>query len=343
MKGSVPKCQGKVVLRNNSANIYPREAKIYVDLIGRILNRGGVLFGIYALLGALMFFSKSGLGRWQSIIFMPLDFTWLLVQIPLMFIANSASKAEAILTPQIYGLWIIAASTLLWAVMGGFFWENVMVAGVKWNKKLPWIVTCLAVALSLYVSDSGCIGENFSFNLFLLSVALFVWFISNRFGGSSVGDSILKTVKPAVVLLPIFFFITQMGSFCEPLLPVTATGFSRIKPHLAGSGITREGTPNLVFTNGVGTTIMINSMRIDMMDGISSSCEISPAQIMFRYTRTNVMPPGESFQLINVTGCLPPGAVATKYNAFISISYNVTIGGQTSQHVENGTLRGAYE
>jgi hypothetical protein len=141
----------------------------------------------------------------------------------------------------------------------------------------------------------------------------------------------------------------QLGIFNMGGTTVTATGFAKIKPQLAGSGVSRAGVFHGVFTNGVGTgiTVTTTGMSITVTVGATPTACSAPADILGAGAAGNVaqtqIPAGDNF-IISTDGCTPANtAGGAVYNAQITIPYTVAIGGVTTSHTEAGTLRGPAE
>ena len=148
-----------------------------------------------------------------------------------------------------------------------------------------------------------------------------------------------------VLLMPLLVFIFigvttwQLGIFnMGGSKSLTATGFAKIKPQLAATGITAAGQPRAVFTNGVGTEISLVSGSItDLASG--SGCGLDSTTFV-----PQTVSPGENFKVSDSAGgCVKPGKPGDVYNAKVSITYDITVGTITTRHSEVGTLRGPME
>ncbi|MFH1404082.1 MAG: hypothetical protein ABIH11_07430 [Candidatus Altiarchaeota archaeon] len=109
----------------------------------------------------------------------------------------------------------------------------------------------------------------------------------------------------------------------------TATGFAKIKPQLAGTWMNYDGGFISIFTNGVGTTIHV----------INASIKSSSVECVLSHTLDGILA-GDNFQFVGKE-CIDDEE--DPYNAIVSITYTVTIGGITTTHTETGTLRGPLE
>ncbi len=113
----------------------------------------------------------------------------------------------------------------------------------------------------------------------------------------------------------------------------TATGFSKIKPQLAGTGTSSSGEFTGVFTNGVGTWINISMSDVKLTSPSGKTC--SPRE---GYTAVLA---GDNIN-INANNC-QGGSKGDVYTVTVDIPYIVTIGGIKTTHTDTGTLRGPYE
>jgi hypothetical protein len=142
-----------------------------------------------------------------------------------------------------------------------------------------------------------------------------------------------------LVVMVVGIVMWQLGIFNMGGATLTATGFAKIKPQLAGSGISRTGNPKLIFTNGVGTQITIVSARIIDMNVKTRSCPLTSAMFVSKNVAA-----GENTKLSTaLTSCMTPGTPGGVYQASISLNYLVTVGGVTTSHTESGSLRGPLE
>ncbi|MFH1404128.1 MAG: hypothetical protein ABIH11_07660 [Candidatus Altiarchaeota archaeon] len=118
---------------------------------------------------------------------------------------------------------------------------------------------------------------------------------------------------------------------------VTASGFAKIKPQLAGTGLASGGTFTGVFTNGVGTTINID-LASSVINETSTSAACATPTLS---AGTNPISAGDNFAL-TATGC-GTGNTGDVYSLDVSIAYNVTIGTVVTDHTESGSIRGPRE
>jgi hypothetical protein len=145
-----------------------------------------------------------------------------------------------------------------------------------------------------------------------------------------------------LVVMIVGIVMWQLGIFNMGGTTVTATGFAKIKPQLAGTGITRLGIPRMVFTNGVGTTITVVSARVVDVGTPTKSCGITSLQ----FSPSKTVNAGDNFKVTSAyaVSCIVPTVNAgTVYNARVSLNYVVNIGGISTNHAETGTIRGPSE
>ena len=143
-----------------------------------------------------------------------------------------------------------------------------------------------------------------------------------------------------LVVMIVGIVMWQLGIFNMGSTSITSTGFSKIKPQLAGSGMKADGTFTGVFTNGVGTGITVitagaeDTIANESMTGLQCELAVDPA------TATSIAA-GDNFVLTGSSCAL--GNAGDVYSARIQISYTVRIGTVTSSHKDTGTIRGPYE
>ncbi|MBD3387393.1 MAG: hypothetical protein GF416_00380 [Candidatus Altiarchaeales archaeon] len=139
-----------------------------------------------------------------------------------------------------------------------------------------------------------------------------------------------------LVVMIVGIVMWQLGIFNMGGTTVTATGFAKIKPQLAGTGLTTAGVFKSIFTNGVGTTIIVHnggSTEPSITDGTTActSFTVNPETVSA----------GQNF-VLTASGCATgePGEV---YDLTVSIPYTVSIGTTSSFHRESGSIRGPME
>ncbi len=135
----------------------------------------------------------------------------------------------------------------------------------------------------------------------------------------------------AAIITLLVLFTWQMGIFNMGGTTVTATGFAKIKPQLAGTGMNADGTFIGVLTNGVGTAIEIEDITVTVNGVVCKTAFAEKSRVAA----------GQNFQM-KAKGCAQgyPGDV---YDANVKIGYSVSIGGMVSDHIETGRLRGPLE
>jgi len=142
-----------------------------------------------------------------------------------------------------------------------------------------------------------------------------------------------------LVVMIVGIVMWQLGIFNMGGTTVTATGFAKIKPQLAATGFSRIGQPIMVFTNGVGTTVTMRSGKIIDDGATGSSCTLTSAMFVPRG-----VPAGANSRLSGApTNCIRNGNAGEVYNARVSLTYVVAIGGVSTTHTESGSIRGPYE
>jgi len=138
-----------------------------------------------------------------------------------------------------------------------------------------------------------------------------------------------------LVVMIVGIVMWQLGIFNIGSTALTSSGFGKLKPQLAGTGMTAGGVFTGVFTNGVGTTVTITSLLVnETMSGgsiCSTSSIPSPAAISA----------GDNFK-VTASGC-PTGNSGDVYALKVSLGYSVTVGGITTAHTDSGTIRGPRE
>jgi len=148
-----------------------------------------------------------------------------------------------------------------------------------------------------------------------------------------------------LVVMIVGIVMWQLGIFNIGGTTVTMTGFPRIKPQLAATGIkASDGSLNGVFTNGVGTKIRIISANVT--DSASTAaCSGTQVNVDGATLPSSSISAGSNFRLSTGTNnCVATGQnVGDVYLVNVALTYNVTIGTVTTQHTDSGTLRGPLE
>ena len=125
----------------------------------------------------------------------------------------------------------------------------------------------------------------------------------------------------------------QLGIFNMGGTTLTSTGFAKIKPQLAGTGVSESGVVAAVFTNGAGAAIEFTDGSADI-GGVIADLGADGAV-------GTTIAAGGNFE---VTGSADFGGIAGDvYAADITLAYDINVGGITTSHVESGSLRGPYE
>ena len=146
-----------------------------------------------------------------------------------------------------------------------------------------------------------------------------------------------------LVVMIVGIVMWQLGIFNITGGATTSTGFAKIKPQLAGIGVTHLGPGTMIFTNGAGTRIDIISVRISDLTEDRMSCIVPSNQI----APLKEVGAGELFRISGplVTGlsCTGSARAGDIWNTRVRIIYRISIGGITSTHTDTGTLRGPRE
>jgi hypothetical protein len=149
------------------------------------------------------------------------------------------------------------------------------------------------------------------------------------------GWAILVVMIVGIVMWQLGIFNLNQGS-------TTTTGFSKIKPQLAG--VNKRGeTITVVFTNGAGTTIDLGTVSARKNGAVNDASSV-PATLSFPAGgTTTALPAGTNFMAVaRGTGGTSqrPAAVGNTFDVRIDITYSLNIGGITTTHRDSGTLRG---
>ncbi|MBU0761993.1 MAG: hypothetical protein KKD39_03125 [Candidatus Altiarchaeota archaeon] len=134
-----------------------------------------------------------------------------------------------------------------------------------------------------------------------------------------------------LVVMIVGIVMWQLGIFNMGSTTLTATGFAKIKPQLAGSGLSSSNAFVGVFTNGVGTKITVSTGTGTLIGGTTCGLVATPT----------TPSAGDNFQLAGT--CTSGGNAGDVYTLTISMPYTVTIGTVTTSHTESGVLRGPLE
>jgi hypothetical protein len=196
---------------------------------------------------------------------------------------------------------------------------------------------------TLLGSDLTWNSYSWIYNLFIIPYALLVISLILMFFAGIIlavtGNS--SIVKFCVIFSFIFTVLVLVLSFgimstYPPEMStggyLTSTGFAKIKPQLAGTGLTRDGEFMGLFTNGVGTKIRVNGVELE---------DLSSNSVCKGVFENDMLAAGDNLK-VTAEGC-GEGTAGNVYKMGVNINYDVTIGGTTTSHMETGTLRGRYE
>jgi len=177
-----------------------------------------------------------------------------------------------------------------------------------------------------------------------------------------------------MVLMVVGLVLWQMGIFGMDQSMVTFTGFTKIKPQIAGTGLTTDGIFTAVFTNTVGTKISIKGVRVTDLNANATLCCSHDQQMPLDcqspqsdaaadiggedYNHFNSggvveVPAGENVKVqLGGSGasgpvpnnCLIAGAVSGRpYNIKVDLYYDMRIGGSIVTQVDTGRISGPFE
>ena len=156
-----------------------------------------------------------------------------------------------------------------------------------------------------------------------------------------------------LVVMIVGIVMWQLGIFNMGGTTVTATGFAKIKPQLAASGLAATGPFRGTFTNGVGTTIQLQTFTVTGVDLTAAGClhGVATADPITGDGLDNAdfgaaggnIGAGDNF-LVYIPGCYVGGGGAGDiYDINVEFEYDVTIGDATVRHTESGSFRGPLE
>ncbi|MBD3415587.1 MAG: hypothetical protein GF416_00435 [Candidatus Altiarchaeales archaeon] len=157
-----------------------------------------------------------------------------------------------------------------------------------------------------------------------------------------------------LVVMVVGIAMWRLGIFNMGGTTVTSTGFAKIKPQLAGTGIDTAGTFKGIFTNGVGTTITIRGVSVSSSTGATcpgdqcatANSDVTQAEMAGAGQDISA---GENFYIELICGGVGAcgnigGDRGEVYDVTVGITYDVSIGTSSPlQHTESGTIRGPYE
>jgi len=172
-----------------------------------------------------------------------------------------------------------------------------------------------------------------------------------------------------LVVLVVGVILWEVGIFDTSPKGASFTGFAKLKPQLAGTGITQSGYFRGVFTNGMGGKVVVTAVRVrDMATGNIICCSHEEAGTGCNDAASNVggkdaedfmdgptdetkypkVPAGDIF-LVDLGRdpdnlCSIPNALfGGSYNVGVEIDYLSTSGRDTVPHTDSGVIRGALE
>lgn len=123
----------------------------------------------------------------------------------------------------------------------------------------------------------------------------------------------------------------QLGIFNTSPMTLTSTGFAKIKPQLAGTVYSSDGTFRTILTNGVGAPIVLDEEGIGLTE---TQKQVGCTSATLSKTAVNA---GENFELSAVCPTALRGEV---FSISLEIPYAVTIGGSPMRQADSGFIRG---
>ncbi len=143
-----------------------------------------------------------------------------------------------------------------------------------------------------------------------------------------------------LVVMIVGVVMWQLGIFNMGSTSLTFSGFSKIKPQLAGTALDSTGAANIIFTNGAGATIDPYENTVSIA-GLNDEDTCMGTIVPSGGDNVNSIAVGSNF-LVTATGCVS-GSRGSVYQIRVIIPYDVDIGGITTAHTETGIIRGPYE
>jgi hypothetical protein len=156
----------------------------------------------------------------------------------------------------------------------------------------------------------------------------------------------------------------QLGILNADVSSITFKGFSKLKPQLAGTGMSNIGDFKGTFTNGMGSRVIVRAVRVKDLgkngaticcshpgaDGAATGCDSYSGTVniggrtMAEFTagtfaRVNS---GDNF-ILQLMGCSISGRKGKPYNIQVEIDYESTEGKLSVPHTDSGTIRGPFE
>lgn len=146
-----------------------------------------------------------------------------------------------------------------------------------------------------------------------------------------------------LVVMIVGVVMWQLGIFNMGSTSLTFSGFSKIKPQLAGSALAANGDLEAIFTNGAGATIDLSDAGGSgpAVTDLAGSSPCAPSVITYGGDTLTAIVVGSNFKLSG-GGCIS-GAQGGVYQIRVTIPYTINIGGIVTSHTETGIIRGPYE
>ncbi|MFH0861744.1 MAG: hypothetical protein V1875_01825 [Candidatus Altiarchaeota archaeon] len=182
-----------------------------------------------------------------------------------------------------------------------------------------------------------------------------------RRGQSSV-EYIVNYGWAILVILVVGAVLWQLGILNNQNTSMSFTGFGKLKPQLAGTGLSAaNGVFEGLFINGVGSKIFIKGVTItDANTGELLCCShatYTPECAAAGGSNVNInggvspdpsgyfprISPGDAFS-VHIEDCSIGGSQgADPYNIDVELSYDALSGNQKVPHGDAGSIRGSFE
>lgn len=167
-----------------------------------------------------------------------------------------------------------------------------------------------------------------------------------------------------LVVLVVGIMLWQLGYLDMHAETMTVSGFSRLKPQLAGTRLTTTGDFEGTFTNAAGETVVIKDFTMTRdEDGATNSIATNGGSPCTDMTRSWVKSTEACCAGNNLAACdasvakgqnfvihvAPPalgaltGAEGETYKISATITYTATISGIPTAHTDTGIIRATYQ
>ncbi len=169
-----------------------------------------------------------------------------------------------------------------------------------------------------------------------------------------------------LVVLVVGIMLWQLGYLDMHAETITVSGFSRLKPQLAGTRLTTSGDFEATFTNAAGETVVIRDFTMTRdEDGATNSIATNGGgePLCTDMTRSWVKSTEDCCAGNNLAACdasvakgqnfkvhvAPPalgaftGGEGEAYKISATITYTATISGIATSHTDSGVIRATYQ